>query len=311
MGTSFVDGVKTFTKATSATLAPYERVALNSSNQIVQAGAGQRGIGVVSSNYSSTTDGDQVAVKLFGSSGSFMMLAAGAISAGAAVFASASGRCDDAANMGEILGYACDAASGNGSQIEILPVNGVGAGVPTAYAAALTAGVSASATLTQALVAPGKLYIRVNVTADITLFASGGGAALAGGLQFLDLATGIFSVDWAKVSGTFVTTGGGTTAGEIGLGTVVASGAAAVLGGTATFENILEGGIPALGNAATGVATAFNVADVARAELSTIAAAADVFVNGASTFAAGAGNFVLKSGSVIEMQLNFVPQTTV
>lgn len=86
------------------------------------------------------------------------------------------------------------------------------------------------------------------------------------------------------------TTGGSTaaTAGEVGLGTTVASGAVAVLSGTAAFENILTGQTLSNHVAATELTT--HVADAAGGTTGTMAvldgtaAAKSVYLNVASTF---------------------------
>lgn len=147
------------------------------------------------------------------------------------------------------------------------------------------------------------LHVYMLLTADLTLVSATGGAAKAGGVQILDLGTGLLWPVKSRVKGSFKVTGtGNSTAGEIGLGTVVATGAVAVLGGTPTFENILEGGVPALGNATAGGAdVTFATGDLNRAEIGSVSTAPDVFVNAASTFAAGTGAFVLNAGTEIDL----------
>lgn len=65
-------------------------------------------------------------------------------------------------------------------------------------------------------------------------------AALGFGKKIYDFPQGIirFKKVFAAIT---IAAPASTTTGEIGLGTVVASGAIATLGGTATFENILDG----------------------------------------------------------------------
>lgn len=99
------------------------------------------------------------------------------------------------------------------------------------------------------------IHTQITVTAPlaITLGATG---ARAGGVKILDMPACLAAIQAARIKlagGTLSDPAATGTAGEIGLGTTIASGAVAVLGGTAAFENILEGGVPAaLGNIAAG-----------------------------------------------------------
>ena len=71
----------------------------------------------------------------------------------------------------------------------------------------------------------------------------GDNASLGSGALIYTLPAGAILVNAASINvGVTLTTGTPTTdTPEIGLGTVVASGAVSVLGGTATFENIMAG----------------------------------------------------------------------
>ena len=143
----------------------------------------------------------------------------------------------------------------------------------------------------------------VTLTSNLTVVSSTGGAAKAGGVKLIDFPTGLVLPRKTVINGTFLVSGtGDSTAGEIGLGTVVGTGAVAVLGGTATFENVCEGGIPALGNAtAGGAAVAILTGDTVRSEIGTISTAQALYLNAASTFAAGTGAFVVVAGTRIDV----------
>lgn len=86
------------------------------------------------------------------------------------------------------------------------------------------------------------------------------------------------------------------SAGEIGLGTVVASGIITGLGGTATFENILTGNaMPAI---AAGESVPLNVAAGPVALAGTLGAPASVFLNIASAALGTAAADVLFTGDI-------------
>lgn len=78
---------------------------------------------------------------------------------------------------------------------------------------------------------------------NYTLPAIAGGANLAVGRLAYTFPAGIINQKAARLSVAITQTQGNITADtpDIGIGTVIASGAVAVLGGTATFENILTG----------------------------------------------------------------------
>lgn len=87
------------------------------------------------------------------------------------------------------------------------------------------------------------VHMRLEVTAPFTLFEGADNANKAGGTKLLDFPAGIIvplgtSYD-LTLSNTLAL--GETTAGEIGLGTTVATGAVAVLSGNAAFENFATG----------------------------------------------------------------------
>lgn len=83
----------------------------------------------------------------------------------------------------------------------------------------------------------------VVLTLATTLPAIAGGASLGVGKLIYTLPTGAVIVDSAYMSLAITQTDGNINADtpDIGIGTVIASGVIAVLGGTATFENIITG----------------------------------------------------------------------
>ena len=92
-----------------------------------------------------------------------------------------------------------------------------------------------------------------------------------------------------------------TVAGEVGLGTTVASGAVSVLSGTAAFQNILDG--KTLSNQVASTALATSVTDAAggtsgtQAAIDGSATAATVYLNHASAYTGTAG-LTLNSATV-------------
>lgn len=85
------------------------------------------------------------------------------------------------------------------------------------------------------------------LTLDTVLPAIAGGADLGVGVLLYTLPAGAMVIDKAYMSVAITQTEDNITADtpEVGLGTVIASGAVAVLSGTATFENILTGQVAA------------------------------------------------------------------
>lgn len=81
------------------------------------------------------------------------------------------------------------------------------------------------------------------ITINTTLGAIAGGANLGLGKKIYDFPAGACIVESAYMSVAITQTQGNITADtpDVGVGTTVASGAVAVLGGTAAFENILTG----------------------------------------------------------------------
>lgn len=91
------------------------------------------------------------------------------------------------------------------------------------------------------------------------------------------------------------------TAGEVGLGTTVASGAVSVLSGTAAFQNILDGKTLSNHTAATALATSVTAAaggtSGTQDAIDGSATAAPLYLNIASAFG-GTGGGVLNSATV-------------
>jgi hypothetical protein len=87
-----------------------------------------------------------------------------------------------------------------------------------------------------------KTHVTV-LTIDTTLPAIAGGANLGLGKLIYTLPAGACAVEASNLNIAITQTEGNITADTpvVGLGTVIASGAVAVLSGTATFENIMAG----------------------------------------------------------------------
>lgn len=137
-----------------------------------------------------------------------------------------------------------------------------------------------------------RTVLRVNTT----LGAIAGGANLGLGKLLYTLPAGEVIVRAASMSMAIKQTDGNITADtpEVGLGTVIASGAVAVLSGTATFENILTGQVAADCN---GTATVKTVAD--QVLVIATAGAHTVYFNVADGWAASGDAGALLYGAVV------------
>lgn len=100
-----------------AAIAQYLRVKL-SSGKLAACGVSDQSIGTI--DEASFADGDVRNVRLRNTPGTVKMVAAGAITAGAQVFAAASGKIDDTPNPYP-EGIALEAATASGDVIEVLP----------------------------------------------------------------------------------------------------------------------------------------------------------------------------------------------
>lgn len=114
----------------------------------------------------------------------------------------------------------------------------------------------------------------------------GDNASLGIGAKLLTLPAGVLMIENASLTGTFDADISSTASTpEIGLGTVVATGAVSVLGGTATFENIIEGAtIADVDNEAYSVVDNPN-GSTNSPLLITAAGSHDIFLNAAAAWA--------------------------
>lgn len=108
-------GTKTFTA--SGALSQFRRVKDNGSSKLTYAGATDTELGTLEN--ATFADGDPGTVRLQNAQGTDKMVAAGAISAYANVYGAANGKVNDVANS-NLIGVAMEAASGDGSVIEVL-----------------------------------------------------------------------------------------------------------------------------------------------------------------------------------------------
>lgn len=154
------------------------------------------------------------------------------------------------------------------------------------------------------------IHTKIITDADLILIQGADNESLAGGVKIFDVPGVKMKIHTARIAYNLTLSAAAmtTTAGEIGLGTALASGAAAVLGGTATFEDILEGGangrdgaaLANIGAAGNIVATTFDASPVTLAPVSGVANG--VYLNAASAFAdSDPSNLVLQAGSEIEI----------
>lgn len=124
--------------------------------------------------------------------------------------------------------------------------------------------------------------------------AIAGGANLAVGKLLYTLPAGAVIVNGSKLNVAITKTQGNITADtpDIGLGTTIASGAVAVLGGTAAFENILTGQTAADCNATATVKTVDTSLVIETAD------AHGVYLNVADGWAASGDTGAILSGTV-------------
>jgi len=106
---------RTFTAG--AAIAQYLRVKL-SAGKLAAAGATDADLGTIERD--SFADGDEVSVRLWNAPGTRKMVAAGAITQYANVYGASGGKVDDVSNE-KFIGIALEAATGDGSIIEVLP----------------------------------------------------------------------------------------------------------------------------------------------------------------------------------------------
>jgi hypothetical protein len=142
-------------------------------------------------------------------------------------------------------------------------------------------------------------FHKTTLTIDSTLPAIAGGAALAVGKLLYTLPAGAHAVKVSYMSVALTAADGNIDADtpDVGVGTVIASGAVAVLGGTATFENLITGQTAA---DCAGTATVKTVVPTAGASLAIEAAAAHtIHLNVADTWAASGEAACPVTGTVV------------
>lgn len=108
----------TISRTASAALSQHRLVRVNSSGQLAVCGVGQSPRGVTTKESAS---GDLASATLIASDKTLRMTASAAISRGALVFAAASGKISSTA-AGAPIGVALEAATGDGSIIEVAPL---------------------------------------------------------------------------------------------------------------------------------------------------------------------------------------------
>jgi hypothetical protein len=142
-------------------------------------------------------------------------------------------------------------------------------------------------------------YHKTTLTVSSTLPAIAGGAALAVGKLLYTLPAGAHAVKVSYMSMALTAADGNIDADtpDVGVGTVIASGAVAVLGGTATFENLITG---QTATNCTGTATVKTIGPTAGTVLPIEAAGAHtIYFNVADTWAASGETACPISGTVV------------
>jgi len=112
--------VRTYQAASA--MAAYLRVKLNGSNKLAVCGAGASENEVGTLTKRTTAADEYVGVRAPTASGTCKMIAAGAFSREAVVYAAASGKIDDTVN-GKPIGIALEAATADGDVVEVLRIN--------------------------------------------------------------------------------------------------------------------------------------------------------------------------------------------
>lgn len=146
--------------------------------------------------------------------------------------------------------------------------------------------VTTSSTTTAVEAGDGIWHITKLTMTNFSLGNVGDNASLGIGAKFYTLPAGVLMIENASLTGTFDADVDATNSTpEIGIGTVIASGAVSVLGGTATFENVIEGA-----TIADVDAEAYSVVDNPNGStnsplLITAAGSHDLFLNAAAAWA--------------------------
>lgn len=103
----------------TAAIVKHALVKLASATTVTTAGLNELAIGTADA--AAYAAGDPVSVSLFTKQGTFKCIAAGAFSAGAAVYGRASGQVDDIASGAKLVGVAMEAATAQNDEIEVMP----------------------------------------------------------------------------------------------------------------------------------------------------------------------------------------------
>lgn len=178
------------------------------------------------------------------------------------------------------------------SDVEALVGQGYSRSMATAALGTASTGVTAAESGTDRL-------RQTILTVSTTLPAIAGGANLAVGKLLYTFPAGEIIVDAAYMSVAITQSQGNITADtpDVGIGTVIGSGVVAVLGGTATFENILTGQTAADCN---GTATVKTLTPTANVPLVIATAGAHtVYLNVADGWAASGDAAAGLAGTVI------------
>jgi hypothetical protein len=160
-------------------------------------------------------------------------------------------------------------------------------------------GVPAAATVSASTTGDGRDFTTVLTLTNFIVGALAGAAAALGvGNKVFTFPAGAH-IHYATYMSLGLTAAGTTKTPDLGIGSVIASGAVAVLGGTATFEDYITGqtaadiaGTPAV---KTSVATAGALTGISINEAASVK---DVFVNAAATWSANNTGNLTASGRI-------------
>jgi len=150
------------------------------------------------------------------------------------------------------------------------------------------------------------VHTKIVLGSDLVLVSDADNAAKAGGAQIFSFPDGYVTIHNARIAGSIGSSVQDMTsnAGEIGLGTAAASGASATIGGSASFENILQGGRPAMSNMSAATDLAVTAGGTTRtSSIGNFSSAASCFLNIASTWGnvASPGNIIARTGMEIDI----------
>lgn len=160
---------------------------------------------------------------------------------------------------------------------------------------------------------PGGVLGIFRFSADTEIFDTGAdNANLADGLNIVDLPAGVYLPSFGRFKGSLKSSLalGENASGEIGIGTTVGSGAVATLGGTAAFENWMDGqAIAAITAGATVAQDHSGVSDAGVTE--SLSAVLSLYLNVAAAFSdeASAHKIVATQGSLVMIQFQYLEVT--